>query len=340
MLRLPLLLPCLALIACGDTQTSPRSEPDAAPEAAQPTEDGSEPPPPDQETPPEPDASEVPDQDAAAPSSGCGQPPGPNDQVWSVTHDSRERTFRVHLPPGYDAEVPTAVVLNFHGRGSNAQQQIAVSKLLAVSDAGGFIAVHPEGVGGTWNAGLCCGEAMDTKVDDVGFTRAMLDSLEARLCVDSRRLFATGLSNGGYMVQRLACEAADRIAAIGSVAGTNGFPACAPSRAVPVYHFHGTADTVVPYDGFGGYTSVDATMKFWVSNNGCSGSSQTFFDKDEVSCEEWIGCHDEATVRLCTIDGGGHQWPGGFTIPMLGNNTDVISASEEVWSFFAAHPLP
>jgi len=255
-------------------------------------------------------------------------------------HQGIERVFHVHFPSGYDPATPTPVVLNFHGRQSNAQQQMIVSKMIAVADGAGFIVVHPEGIGGTWNAGLCCGEAMNANIDDVGFTRAMLDRLESELCVDARRVYATGLSNGGYMAHRLACEAADRIAAIGSVAGTNAFLACSPSRGVPVYHFHGTADTVVPYDGFGGYTSVLATMDYWVSRNGCNPASQVFFDQGEVLCEEWTGCVDDATVRLCTIEGGGHQWPGGFTIPMLGENTDLISASLEMWGFFASHPLP
>lgn len=336
----------LCLASCDETTGSGTLQPDATPDAFTPLDDGAPP----AEDADVPDAQDVgiepvdggppPPEDAAPPSVGCGSTPGPNDSAWTLSHQARDRVFRVHLPPGYDPAVPTPVVLNYHGRQSNAQQQIYLSKMIEVANGEGFIVVHPEGIGGTWNAGLCCGEAMNADIDDVGFTRAMLDALDANLCIDARRVYATGLSNGAYMAHRLACELADRIAAIGSVAGTNAFLACSPVRPVPVYHFHGTADTVVPYDGFGGYTSVPSTMQYWVTRNGCNPASQVFFAQNEVYCEEWTGCVDDATVRLCTIDGGGHQWPGGMTIPFLGENTDVISASMELWWFFAAHPRP
>jgi polyhydroxybutyrate depolymerase len=338
--RLIALAACLTCSGCNSAANATGSGAGEQQDAASPPEDAGAEPADDQEAPVEEDASPPPEEDSSTPPNGCGLAPGQNDATWKLSWGGLERSFRVHVPKGYDPSVPTAVVFNFHGRNSNAQQQILLTGLLAVADAGGFIAVHPEGVGGTWNAGVCCGEAMDKKIDDVGFTRSMIESLQAQLCIDTHRVFATGLSNGGYMVHRLACEAADRIAGIGSVSGTLGFFACAPSRAVPVYHFHGTADTIVPYDGFGGYTSVDSTMKYWVSNNGCNAKSQVFFQQAEVTCKEWTGCHDDATVRLCTISEGGHQWPGGMTIPGLGNNTNVISASNEVWSFFASHPMP
>jgi len=271
---------------------------------------------------------------------GCGKPAGANDRAWTVEHDGRVRTFYVHMPPGYDPDTPTPVVVNLHGRNTNAQSQILVSDLVSLADAQGFVAVHPEGVGMTWNAGLCCGEAMDNNVDDVGFISVLLDQLESDLCIDTHRVYATGLSNGGFMAQRLGCDLADRIAAFGSVAGPNGTVTCSPSRAVPMFHFHGTADTIVPYDGFMGQLSVADTLDGWVTRNACAAQSAVFFDQAEVRCEEWTGCGDNATARLCTITGGGHQWPGGFTIPGLGYNTNVISATQMMWAFFEAHPMP
>lgn len=274
--------------------------------------------------------------DLGPPGGGCGADPGSSNQDLSVDHDGRTRTFQVHLPDGYDSSTPTPLVLNFHGRGSTATQQQALSGMNAEADDEGFIAVHPQGVGNTWNAGFCCGEAMTADVDDVGFVDAMLDELERRFCVDTDRVFATGLSNGGFISHRIACELSDRIAAIAPVAGTLVTTPCSPSQPVSVIHFHGTEDTLVPYDGFtGGFASVDSTMGAWASSNGCGGSSSVYFTNGDVTCEEWTGCDGGTSVRLCTVDGGGHQWPGGFTIPGLGSNTSDISATGAGWDFFA-----
>lgn len=276
--------------------------------------------------------------DAGPTGSGCGRAPGANDRVWTVRHDGRDRTFRVHLPSGYDRSRPTPVVLNFHGRNSTSDQQQLLSGMNAYADGHGFIAVHPDGVGQTWNGGLCCGEAQSANVDDVGFTAALLDRLESELCVDAARVYATGLSNGGFMVHRLACQLADRIAAIAAVAGPNGASPCTPSRPIAVLHLHGDADTIVPYDGFAGQLAVRPTMTAWAQRDGCGATSAVDFQRADVTCEAWPGCRAGTAVRLCTIAGGGHQWPGGLTIPGLGNNTSTISATAAAWDFFVAHP--
>lgn len=280
----------------------------------------------------------TPPSDLGPPGGGCGREPGSTDG--RVDHEGRTRTFLVHLPSGYDRDTPAPVVLNFHGRGSNAGQQAALSGMNAKADAEGFIAVHPQGVGATWNADFCCGEAMSSDVDDVGFVAAMLDELSRRFCIDPSRVYATGFSNGGFISHRLACELADRITAIAPVAGTNVTSPCEPSRPVPMFHFHGTEDTLVPYDGFaGGFASVASTTGDWAGRNGCGATSATYFTSGDVTCEEWTGCDADATVRLCTVDGGGHQWPGGFTVPGLGANTDAIVATDAMWDFFTAHTL-
>ncbi|MEZ4403967.1 MAG: PHB depolymerase family esterase [Kofleriaceae bacterium] len=276
--------------------------------------------------------------DAPAATSGCGRVPGANDRTWTVTSGGRDRTFRVHLPTGYSPTTPTPVVVNFHGRNSTSQQQALLSGMNGFADGHGFIAVHPDGVGQTWNGGLCCGEAQTANVDDVGFTRALLDKLDAELCVDPDRVFATGLSNGGFMVHRLACELADRIAAVAAVAGPNGAPTCSPARPIAVLHFHGDADMVVPYDGIAGQLAVRPTMTAWAQRDGCGPTSTVDLRAGEVTCEQWPGCQAGSAVRLCTIAGGGHQWPGGLTIPGLGHNTTDISATAAMWDFFVAHP--
>ncbi|MDP3276374.1 MAG: PHB depolymerase family esterase [Deltaproteobacteria bacterium] len=296
------------------------------------------------------DASAEPDGEASAdavtppsdsPStSGCGRAPGTNDRTWTVTHQGRERSFVVHLPSGYDRGRQTPMVLNFHGRNSDAAQQIWIAQMTAKADRAGFIVVHPQGIGATWNAGFCCGEAQASNIDDVGFARAMLDSLSVQLCLDRRRVYATGLSNGAIMAHRLGCDLSDRIAAIAPVAGGNQTVSCSPRRPVPVQAYHGSADTVVPYAGFAGQFSIPATMSDWRVRNRCGATPSQSYLRGDVRCEVWSGCASDASVELCTVTGGGHQWPGGNSIPLLGNNTTNVSATERMWDFFTAHPLP
>jgi polyhydroxybutyrate depolymerase len=282
-------------------------------------------------------------QDAGAPtaSSGCGL--APEEGTWTIEHDGSTRTFHVRLPAGYDADVPTPVVVSLHGRAVNASSQELVSGFTSKADAEGFIVVYPEGTGNvpTWNAGLCCGEAMNNDGDDVGLLNAMLDELDARVCVDSARVYANGLSNGGYMAYALACEASDRFAAVASVAGPNLWSPCEPEQPIGVFHFHGTADNIVAYDGNGvSSLSVDGNMSSWADRNGCESAGSVFLEDDDVVCEEWTGCSGGAEVKLCTINGGGHQWPGGGSIPFLGPNTDTIDATDMMWSFFEQHARP
>lgn len=288
------------------------------------------------------DGGPPPVRDAGAPvgGNGCGLAPGENNRRWTLEHGGRTREFLVHVPDGYDANVPTPVVFDFHGRLFTATLQLGLTGMRDVADDEGFIVVHAEGVGRTWNGGVCCGEAAMDNVDDVGFVSAMIDELDAALCVDDRRVFATGMSNGGFLSHRLACELSDRIAAIAPVAGVLGIAQCAPSRAVPVFHFHGNDDNIVGYDGIRGYLSVADSMEGWVDRNGCGQASNVYFMQDDVTCEAWTGCNAGAEVRLCTIDGGGHTWPGGTPLPGLGRTTNTIDASSLMWDFFEAHPMP
>ncbi len=275
-----------------------------------------------------------------APGVGCGQMPGMNDRMWTLTHDGRTREFFVHLPPSYDPNVATPLVFDFHGRLFTATLQMGLTGMRDVADAEGFIVVHPEGIGRTWNGGVCCGEASREDVDDVGFVSAMIDEISASLCIDEKRVYATGMSNGGFMSHRLACELSDRIAAIAPVAGVLGITQCAPARPVPVLHFHGTDDNIVGYNGIRGYLSVADSMEGWVTRNACSPMSTPDFMLDDVRCELWNGCQGGAEVKLCTIDGGGHTWPGGTPIPGLGDTTQTISASQMAWEFFERFTLP
>ncbi len=279
------------------------------------------------------------------PSSTCtGKPAASGDQDWTIDAGGLKRIAHVHVPKSYDPGKAIPVVLNFHGYSSNADQQILLSHMNEKADATGFVAVHAEGTGTpqSWNAGLCCGQAVQNMVDDVGFVKKILDELDAKLCIDKKRIFATGMSNGGFLSHRLACELSDRIAAVAPVAGVNGLSSCTPTRPMSVHHFHGTADTVIPYNG-GGATNapgVIATMDGWAKRSNCRLPARQTTKRGDVTCVTYDGCDAGAEVSLCTIDQGGHTWPGGTPVPPLGKTSTDIKATDEMWDFFTRHPLP
>ena len=154
-------------------------------------------------------------------------PLGPGDHTRMLTVGDVKRNYVVHIPPKYDSKKPMPVVLAFHGGGANADNMIMFSGLNKKSDEAGFIAVYPSGTGRlekilTFNGGNCCGYAMNNKIDDVEFTRRILDDLAKSANIDPKRVFATGMSNGGIMSYLLASDLSDRIAAIAPVGGPMG----------------------------------------------------------------------------------------------------------------------
>jgi polyhydroxybutyrate depolymerase len=286
---------------------------------------------------------------------------GPGTYNWTVTHEGRSRAYRVHIPQNYDAAAPTPVVLSFHGYSANEQEQEDLSQMSSQAEARGFIAVYPRGLnqneidGSTdprsadtrgWNAGICCGPAQSSRVDDVAFVDALLADLDTRLCLDTKRIYATGLSNGGFLAYRLACERAGQIAAIAPVAGMAGFEPCSPARPVSVMHFHGTDDPVIRYEGGdipflgGAYVSAEDSVAGWANRNACFGNTLTTYDQGDSSCSSSTNCGQGTTVTLCTVQGGGHTWPGGLLPPDFGYTTQDLDATEQMWLFFQAHPRP
>ena len=269
-----------------------------------------------------------------------GKQPQMLDQSWMIDFGGATRTFEVHVPASYDPNKATPMVLNFHGLTSNGMQEIFLTGMNLKSDAQGFIAVHPEGTGNSWNAGGCCDPAAKDMVDDIGFVTAMLDKLESDLCVDPKRVFVTGMSNGAFLSDRIGCELAARVAAIAPVAGVLVSPTCNPARPMPVLAFHGTADMLVDYYGKGqyGFIGAQADIDAWATRDGCTDTAVQTFQKDDTTCMTRSACKEGAEVTLCTVDGGGHTWPGGYAIPG-GKTTMAISATDAMWDFFVKHPM-
>jgi len=256
----------------------------------------------------------------------------------------RKRTYLIHPPKGYDGKTPLPLVLVLHGAIQGATNVERMSGMSAKADKEGFLVAYPNGTSWsgltpTWNAGACCGYAMIHKVDDTGFLRTLIDKLEHDYTIDPKRIFVTGISNGGMMSYRLACELSDKVAAIAPVEGAQDVE-CRPSGAVSVLVLHGTADLLVPYKGgrtpfqIGPKrtdTSVSSTVAFWVKQDGCS-TTPELEETRRLRIDTYSGCKDGAGMTLYTIKGGHHMWPG----TRLSFND--VSATDIMWSFFAAHP--
>ena len=267
------------------------------------------------------------------------------------------RSYVVHVPEGHDQKTPMPVVLALHGATMNGPMMAWFSGLNRKADEAGFITVYPNGTGRfssfTWNGGNCCGLAMQNHVDDVAFINALLDELMGSYNVDTRRIYATGISNGAVMAYRLASELSDRIAAIAPVSGSMGTEISHPNRPMPILHFHGTMDEYVPFLGGKGKKSitgtdfwpVDQSIRSWVKSNGCDETpkielSSKSGDELTVTRKTYALGNDGSEVVLVVIEGGGHTWPGVRSPAVtLGKSALNISANTLMWEFFEKHPM-
>jgi polyhydroxybutyrate depolymerase len=259
----------------------------------------------------------------ACPSSALG----PGDEQASLEHDGVTRSFIVHVPAGYDNTHPIPLVLNFHGATMTAALQQRTTGMDEKADEAGFVVVYPEGVDRSWNAGACCGEAAANDTDDVGFARALVAYTRGRVCVDPKRIYATGFSNGGRMSYRLGCEAADLFAAIAPVAGTKSFPdldnspGCAPQRPIPLLDIMGSADSRI--------AAQPGQIAEWRELNGCTDAEAAVtYRAGQHACYSYQQCTAGTSVTYCIVDALGHAWPrSGF------------SANDRIWALFERSTL-
>ena len=274
----------------------------------------------------------------AHPSSGCR---GPDFVAGARTLSSGGRTRRFRLVVPKSAQPgPAPLVLNIHGLVENPKVHEWYTAMDEAAAKRGMVVVYPEGLGNSWNAGpACCGRALDEGVDDVRFLRDLVREVESEVCIDRARVFATGMSNGGIMSYRLACDASDIIAAIAPVAGTEAVTKCEPRRPVPVLAFNGTSDFLVTWSGgWFGLESPQASIARWARRNRCSGPpSKSVYAKGDAFCDAAPSC--AADVVMCRIEGGGHTWPGALSAPFLGKTSSYVDATETILDFFLDHPL-
>ena len=277
-------------------------------------------------------------------------PLGDGNYSGSICYGRFKRTFKVHVPPSYEKTQLTPLVLAFHGGGGQGRDQEKASRMDNTSDANGFIVVYPNGTGRSWNSGHDPALfPLKFNIDDVGFVSALIDFLTDEFSINANRIYSTGISNGGIFSYRLASELSTRIAAIASVAGSmTPLIDYHPERPLSVMHFHGTADTWCPWaggttrTGTGVVISVQDTINFWIDHNACNHTSSITYQQGDTTCHTYGQGREGTEVVLCTIEEGGHTWPGGVRMwPewYIGKLTQNISASDAIWDFFVKHPL-
>ena len=262
----------------------------------------------------------------------------------SITHDGIQRNYILYIPEIYDGDTAVPLILNFHGFGSNAAQQMFYGDFRDIADTEGFLLVHPEGttfIGNQfWNVGF---PGISSTIDDVGFTEALIDELATLYTIDLDRVYATGMSNGGFMSFLLACQLSEKIAAVASVTGSmtqDTFDDCNAQRPTPVLQIHGTEDDVVLYNGNTLSIPIADVISYWVDYNNCetTPTTTTFPDIDPsdgstIEHSVYEDGDNGITTEHMKVIGGGHTWPGS-EINTGGTNQD-IDASMEIWLFFS-----
>jgi polyhydroxybutyrate depolymerase len=244
------------------------------------------------------------------------------------------------------------LVLALHGGGGDMRYMArdGIYGLISKSNAAKFIAVFPNGYSrlasgklATWNAGTCCGAARDNRIDDTGFLKSVVADVKRRISVDSRRVFAIGMSNGGLMSYRLACEAPEVFRGIMGVAGTDNTLTCTPRRPAAILHIHAIDDDHVPFYGGVGpagqeqinFVSVPSTIKKWVGLNACSARPVRVLSVAGAYCDVHYACAGGVRVKLCVTADGGHSWPGATFSSSGAPPSTAIKANDVMWDFFS-----
>lgn len=267
----------------------------------------------------------------------------------TLVHNEDKRRYIVYTPASYASHPQKAfpVVFNFHGSGMTMAEQMLYTQMNRAADRHQFIVVYPLGIKNDWNVGFDMSYRDGS--DDIGYTAALLATLKKDYRIDGARVYATGLSRGGFFALRIAAELPGLFAAVASVGGPMPEPVVlhhAKPGKVGVLLMHGTADEVVAYKGkAGGYLSAEETYSYWSKHNGlgAAGASRRVIDADPddgtdvTVLEQGNG---QQSVALVTIRDGGHTWPGAdpFNVGLpIGKTTRDIDANDVMWAFFARH---
>lgn len=291
----------------------------------------------------------------APPKTEAGQ-----DYSFTIGSGRQARPYLLHMPKGYTPGSPAPLVIALHGGGGDMDYMARddLYGLISKSDEAGFVVAFPNGFSkfragklagklATWNAGACCGDARDRQVDDVAFIRAVVADIAGKAEIDKNRIYAIGMSNGGMMAYRLACEASDIFKAIASVAGTDNTMSCTPARPVSILHIHAQNDDHVLFGGGAGegafkaptkvtdFTSVSGTIKGWTDRDRCTVTApKRVLSVRGAYCDLYSPCAAGSQVKLCVTEAGGHSWPGGRKPRAETPPSRAISANDQIWDFF------
>ena len=302
----------------------------------------------------------------ALPAAGCAPslrglpnpPPGTYRVHAHATYRLSDRTFLLHVPPGYRVETPLPLVVVLHGALSTGGLTEAETGFSDLADTEGFLVAYPEGIGilgllQHWNAGHCCAKAAEDGVDDVGFLAEVISIVRGKLSVDPGRIYMAGMSNGGMLAYRFAAERGGELAAAAVVSGAIGssgedgkerWRLPKPERPVPVIIFHGLADETIPAAGGMrsgkrgiSFRSIDNATDFWREADGCRGTPGTELSRGgKVLRTTWNDCRDGSAVESWLLAGWGHQWPARHLTerPDIDKSLRGFDATRRIWEFF------
>ena len=319
----------------------------------------------------------------AAVGSPAGAAPvlAPMDGAYSftLTFGGLHRDYRLHVPPAAGSGRPLPLVLNLHGATQNALLEEVQSGMDASADRDGYLVAYPDGTRIAkvltpdpvakqaqygWNAGQCCGLPVTRRINDVGFLEKVIADVAARTPVDSRRVYMTGISNGGMMAYAMASEASDRVAAVSSVAGQVELPTIHPTRAVPTLEFHSVDDPIAKWSGAPNRDprlrlSVMEGIDQWVGADRCTphpvtgpkvvGAPGSISAGETATPISYQHCRGRSEVALWRFTGSGHVWPGSllntgppstWILGGVGRGTVLVDANEAMWEFFQRYSLP
>jgi polyhydroxybutyrate depolymerase len=272
------------------------------------------------------------------------------DQKRQVTSGGLDRSYLLYVPGSVSKDKAVPLVLVFHGGGGHDYNMPRFTHFDELADKEGFIVAYPESLNTHWNDGRDLSPA-----DDIGFVKALIAEVERLYPVDPKRVYATGMSNGGFFSQRIACDLSDRVAAVASVAATLPEPlagTCHPVRPLSVMFIQGTDDPLVHINGgpiaktHGRNISLDDSAKFWVEKNGASSKPQSSdlpsHDTNGTSVHKdvYSGGKGGTEVVVYTIRGGGHTWPSApqyMPAILVGKTNHDLDATQAIWEFFATH---